>query len=116
MPSKSEKQRRFMGAELSRLRSGEKTETDMSEEQLSDYAAKEAFVLSLIDEYLDKDKKNVCPKCGKDHISSIDKQGIHQTAPGYSGPAQQTWGGSSSVPLGGQPGYTSPSSSGAASG
>lgn len=65
MPSKSEKQRRFMGAELSRLRSGEETETDMSEEQLSDYAAKEAFVLSLIDEYLDKDKKNVCPKCGK---------------------------------------------------
>tara|TARA_R110002020_G_scaffold91266_1_gene221827 strand:- start:252 stop:530 length:279 start_codon:yes stop_codon:yes gene_type:complete len=66
MPSKSEKQRRFMGAELSRLRSGEKTETSMSEEQLSDYAAKEAFVLSLIDKYLGKDKKNVCPKCGKE--------------------------------------------------
>ena len=85
MPSKSEKQRRFMGAELSRLRSGEKTETGMSEEQLSDYAAKEAFVLSLIDKYLGKDKKNVCPKCGKDHIDSIDKQGIHQTHSGSSG-------------------------------
>ena len=52
MPSKSEKQRRFMGAELSRRRSGERTETDMSEEQLGDYASKEAFVLSLIDKYL----------------------------------------------------------------
>ena len=74
MPSKSEKQRRFMGAELSRRRSGERTETDMSEEQLGDYASKEAFVLSLIDKYLGKDKKNICPKCGKDHIDSMDKQ------------------------------------------
>ena len=31
MPAKSEKQRRFMGAELGRLRSGKKTGTDMSE-------------------------------------------------------------------------------------
>lgn len=40
MPAVSEKQRRFMGAELARLRSGEKTETGMSESQLSDFARK----------------------------------------------------------------------------
>ena len=38
MPAVSEKQRRFMGAELSRLRSGKKTQTGMSEAQLSDFA------------------------------------------------------------------------------
>jgi len=38
MPSVSEKQRRFMGAELGRLRRGEPTETGMSEEQLRDFA------------------------------------------------------------------------------
>jgi hypothetical protein len=40
MPSTSERQRRFMGAELGRLRSGEGTETGMSERQLRDYARK----------------------------------------------------------------------------
>lgn len=40
MPSTSEKQRRFMGAELARKRSGESTETGMSESQLSDFASK----------------------------------------------------------------------------
>lgn len=34
MPATSERQRRFFGAELSRLRKGERTETDMSESQL----------------------------------------------------------------------------------
>ena len=63
MPAKSEKQRRFMGAELGRLREGKKTETGMSEEQLSDYASKsETFVLSLIDEYLNKHDDKL--KCG----------------------------------------------------
>lgn len=38
MPSVSEKQRRFMGAELARKRSGEKTKTGMSETQLSEFA------------------------------------------------------------------------------
>ena len=38
MPSVSEKQRRFMGAELGRLRRGEPTETGMTEEQLRDFA------------------------------------------------------------------------------
>ena len=38
MPAKSEKQRRFMGAELARKRARKTTKTDMSEEQLSDFA------------------------------------------------------------------------------
>lgn len=40
MPSVSEKQRRFMGAELARKRAGKSTETGMSEEQLRDFARK----------------------------------------------------------------------------
>jgi hypothetical protein len=40
MPSTSEKQRRFMGADLARARSGEKTETGMSASQLADFARK----------------------------------------------------------------------------
>lgn len=40
MPSVSEKQRRFMGAELARKRAGKKTVTGMSEEQLRDFARK----------------------------------------------------------------------------
>jgi len=40
MPATSERQRRFMGAELGRLRRGERTETSMSESQLRDFARK----------------------------------------------------------------------------
>ena len=40
MPAKSEKQRKFMGAELGRKRAGKKTRTGMSDKQLSDYAGK----------------------------------------------------------------------------
>jgi hypothetical protein len=40
MPATSEKQRRFMGAELARKRKGKKTQTHMSEEQLRDFASK----------------------------------------------------------------------------
>jgi hypothetical protein len=40
MPAESEKQRRFMGAELARKRAGKKTRTGMSEAQLKDFAAK----------------------------------------------------------------------------
>jgi hypothetical protein len=40
MPSSSEKQRRFMGADLGRLRAGEKTQTGMSEKSLRDFARK----------------------------------------------------------------------------
>lgn len=40
MPAVSEKQRRFMGAELGRAKAGKKTETGMSQEQLRDYAKK----------------------------------------------------------------------------
>ena len=39
MPAVSEKQRRFMGAELGRKRAGKKTQTGMSEQQLSEFAA-----------------------------------------------------------------------------
>jgi hypothetical protein len=41
MPARSEKQRRFMGAELERKREGKKTKTGMSEEQLEDFASKD---------------------------------------------------------------------------
>lgn len=40
MPSKTEKQQKFMGAELARKRSGKKTKTGMTEEQLKDFASK----------------------------------------------------------------------------
>lgn len=40
MPATSEKQRRFMGAELSRKRMGKKTRTGMSEEKLRHFARK----------------------------------------------------------------------------
>lgn len=40
MPAKSEKQRRFMGAELARKRAGKKTRTGMKTKQLKDFASK----------------------------------------------------------------------------
>jgi hypothetical protein len=40
MPVKTEKQRKFMGAELQRKREGKKTKTDMSEKELEKYASK----------------------------------------------------------------------------
>jgi hypothetical protein len=40
MPAKSEKQRKFMGAELQRKREGKKTRTDMSEKELEKMASK----------------------------------------------------------------------------
>jgi len=40
MPAKTEKQRRFMGAELERKREGKKTRTDMSEAELEKMASK----------------------------------------------------------------------------
>ena len=40
MPAKSDKQRKFMGAELARKREGKKTRTGMSEKQLRDFAKK----------------------------------------------------------------------------
>ena len=40
MPAVSERQRRFMGAELGRKRAGKKTRTGMSESDLSDFASK----------------------------------------------------------------------------
>lgn len=40
MPSVSEKQRRFFGAELGRERKGESTETGLDEKELRDFARK----------------------------------------------------------------------------
>lgn len=40
MPAVSEKQRKFMGAELARKRAGKKTKTGMSSKQLSEFASK----------------------------------------------------------------------------
>ncbi len=40
MPAKSEKQRKFLAAELERKREGKPTKTDMSEKQLRDFARK----------------------------------------------------------------------------
>lgn len=39
-PAVSEKQRRFMGAELARKRAGKKTRTGMSEKKLREFASK----------------------------------------------------------------------------
>lgn len=40
MPAETEKQRRFMGAELARKRAGKKTKTKMTEKQLEHFARK----------------------------------------------------------------------------
>lgn len=40
MPPKTEKQRKFMGAELARKRAGKQTKTDMTEKQLREFASK----------------------------------------------------------------------------
>ena len=40
MPAKTEKQRKFMGAELQRKREGKQTRTDMSEAELEEFASK----------------------------------------------------------------------------
>jgi hypothetical protein len=40
MPARTEKQRKFMGAELQRKREGKKTKTGMSEKELEKMASK----------------------------------------------------------------------------
>jgi len=40
MPAKTEKQRKFMGAELGRKRAGKKTKTRMSEKKLEEFVSK----------------------------------------------------------------------------
>jgi hypothetical protein len=41
MPAKTEKQRRFMGAELGRKQAGKKTQTGMTTKQLKDFTRKQ---------------------------------------------------------------------------
>jgi len=98
MPAESERQRRFMGAELGRLRSGESTETGMSESQLEDFASKgvdtmtdngrgDRFVEKSI-EYMDA------------YIEQIEKQyggGPTIVEEGLVGQAQQIGRGASAV-------------------
>lgn len=40
MPSVTQKQRRFMGADLARKRAGKKTRTGMTEKELAEFASK----------------------------------------------------------------------------
>jgi len=47
MPAKSERQRKFMGAELARKREGKATQTDMTEEQLEDFASKQLRKITI---------------------------------------------------------------------
>jgi len=47
MPAKSEKQRKFMGAELARKRAGQATQTDMTEEQLEDFSSKQLQKITI---------------------------------------------------------------------
>jgi len=70
MPAISEKQRRFMGAELARKRAGKKTRTGMSEGKLSEFASKS---MDTIDAYLFK-HGHILP-CGHhaEEGSDIDK-------------------------------------------
>jgi len=42
MPAKTEKQRRFFGAELARKREGRKTKTGLPEKKLREFASKPA--------------------------------------------------------------------------
>ena len=57
MPAKSERQRKMMGANLARKRTGKKTRTGMSEANLVDFASK-SFVMKdalvFLNEYIDK--------------------------------------------------------------
>jgi hypothetical protein len=70
MPAKSEKQRRFMGAELSRARAGKKTRTGMSEDKLSEFTSKS---IDMINAYLFKHGR-ILP-CGHhaEEGSDVDK-------------------------------------------
>tara|TARA_Y100000310_G_scaffold115249_1_gene113802 strand:+ start:563 stop:1441 length:879 start_codon:yes stop_codon:yes gene_type:complete len=47
MPAKSEKQRKFMGAELARKRAGKATQTEMTEDQLEDFASKQLQKITI---------------------------------------------------------------------
>lgn len=74
MPAVSEKQRKFMGAELARKRAGKKTKTGMSESKLSEFASKS---MDAIDVYLKKerivaDNPKLCPfpGCEKGYLNT----------------------------------------------
>ena len=65
MPSTSKKQQRFMGAELGRKRAGKKTQTGMSEDQLSEFAGSTHGSLEDItfhEEACDEAGDKLCPE------------------------------------------------------
>jgi hypothetical protein len=67
-PSKSEKQRKFMGAELQRAREGKRTETGMSENQLSDFARKPVIKAEgNWDSHQPKNSASSCKDCKYEH-------------------------------------------------
>ena len=105
MPAKSEKQRRFMGAELGRLRAGKKTQTGMKAGQLGDFASKSIDLIKL---YLGKhdpdSEKETCPVCGAEitednpSIDSMDKALMGGSAAAVADPVS---GGATSSSAGG---------------
>lgn len=62
MPSVSPKQRRFMGADLARKRAGKKTQTGMSESQLSDFAHGSLEDITFHEEACDEVGDKLCPE------------------------------------------------------
>lgn len=93
MPAVSERQRRFMGAELSRKRRGKKTRTGMSEAQLEDFASKELDDSFIGDEVMEKQAiKSITKYLGKtdkdfktalDAFSTKPKTSAEAAAHGY---------------------------------
>lgn len=64
MPAVSERQRKFMGAELARKRAGKKTQTGMTESQLRDFAKKGKGKKK---KHNNPGKGRVCKLCGGRH-------------------------------------------------
>ena len=78
MPAVSEKQRKFMGAELNRKRAGKKTKTGMSESKLSEFASKSRDIalskaIAMIDFHLLKHGKVLLCGHHADEGSDFDK-------------------------------------------
>jgi hypothetical protein len=66
MPSVSEKQRKFMGMELAKVRAGKKSKTGMSMMQLRDFATKAK-----------RPKKASYSKSSPFHVPKPDKSGYY---------------------------------------
>lgn len=73
-PSTSERQRKFMGAELARKRAGKKTKTEMDESQLEDFASKPLAKSGTILTSQGPFKSHMPDKEYKKWAQSIDKR------------------------------------------